>query len=264
MKEFLQKHWITIATLVVSLVLSIIVGVIETISVFEGIICGLITLLIITFVFDFDRYLEKIVKSQELQLNQLKHSAVYDFDSVDKCAIKVGELIQSGENHTVDFVSLDTKIRTQVKDARRPMYKLLDDFVSKKNIKLRYLTTISAKNFETIAQFIKKSQKKGNDSNFALCVSTIPFASFYIIDNMYLVIRTPYDTSTPKHYCIVENEVMIRVYQSWFDMLWKASEIIDNKEVIDKVYSQIKSDISEADASRMEDLKENIKIIFGE
>lgn len=243
MKNYFKKHFITIITLIVAIALSIIINCIETISFFENIILGLLVLLITTFVFDFNRMLDAIQAKQDTYENHLHPSTLRDFNSVDKLAQYISSLLDENKEHSVDFVSLDTQIRTQVKNTRRPMVELLDRFVTDKNITLRYITSINEKNYGTILNFINKSQLSGKQSFYALCNSTIPFASFYIIDKKYLIIRTPYNNkSIDKHYCIIEDCSMVNLFLNWFTMLWDSSKIIDTKQELMEIYDSIAED----------------------
>ena len=226
--KFFKKHFVAIITLVASIIGGIVVNCISSITLFENLLFGILVLLVTTFIFDFDRMFDKIQAKQEDFELHMNPASIRDYDSVDMCAKMVDALMGDGK-HKVDFVSLDTQIRTQVKDTRRPMVELLNKFVSDKNIQLRYLTAINSKNFKTILNFMYMSKCAQRESYYAMCDSNVPFASFYIIDKKYLVIRTPYDTSIEKHYCIIEDATMVLLFQGWFEMLWKNAEIIDTQ-----------------------------------
>lgn len=234
--KFFKKHFVAIITLVASIIGGIVVNCVSSITLFENLLFSILILLVTTFIFDFDKMFDKIQEKQEDFALHMNPSSIRDYQSVDVCA-KMVDALMGGGKHKVDFVSLDTQIRTQVKDTRRPMVELLNKFVSDKNIQLRYLTAINSKNFTTILNCMYMSKCAKRDSYYAMCDSNVPFASFYIIDKKYLVIRTPYDTSIEKHYCIIEDVTMVLLFQCWFEMLWKNAEIIDTQRELKSLLS---------------------------
>lgn len=253
MKKYLKQHIVVIITLVISIVASIFINFYNEVSWIDNLIIALLILLITTFIFDFNKILDKILDKINNFGQRLNPSSVKDFDSVDKCANEVFNLIKSGK-HTVDFVSLDSKIRTQMKTKRRPMVKLLNKFVSSDKIKLRYITTINSGNYKTILKFIIASKSGQKESFYAICDSTVPFASFYIIDKRYLIIRTPYNSTVEKHYCIIDDKAICALFVSWFEMLWQSSNIIDTPDELRNIFNTVKNDMDASEMLNIENL----------
>ena len=178
---YLKKHFLSIITLIAGIVASVVVNCLENISIFENIILWLVVLLITTFIFDFNIMLDSIKAKQDEYEKHLYPSTIQDFKSVDECADIVKSLVKDGQ-HNIDFVSLDTCIRTTEEENRHIMVQLLDNFISNPKIKLRYLSSINKKNFRNTLQYIIKNKDAQKESYYALCESKIPFASYYLID----------------------------------------------------------------------------------
>lgn len=261
MKAYFKKHLIVVITLVFSIIASIVINFIEDVSLIDNLMVSLLVLLITTFIFDFNKVLDSVFKKMKVFENKLKPSSVRDFDSVDKCAKEVDIMLKDGQ-HTVDFVSLDAKIRTQIKSKHRPMVELLNKFVSNEKIKLRYITTINPKNYKTILNFIISSKSGQKESYYAICKSTVPFASFYIIDKHYLVIRTPYNETVDKHYCIIEDESICALFISWFEMIWQNSKVIDSSETLINIYNDLKAEFDNNEKEKIIALTEKACSFF--
>lgn len=256
MKKYFKQHFIVIITLVISIIASVIINFINEVSLEDNLIIALLVLLITTFVFDFNIILDKIRDKIYDYNHRLNPSSVLHYDSVDLCANAVNKIIK-GDKHDVDFVSLDTKIRTQMKSKRRPMVRLLNKFVTSEKIKLRYLTAINSENYKTILDFIIASNSSQKESYYAICNSNVPFASFYIIDKKYLVIRTPYNANVKKHYCIIDDTSICGLFVSWFEMLWQNSEVIDTENDLRTIYNQLSNELSPEQKDMLEKLLEN-------
>lgn len=259
--NYFKRHFVVIFTVLCSIVASVVINFISEVTLAENMIITLLVLLITSFIFDITLNMDKVEKTVDEYGRHIYPSTVLDFDAVDKCAIEVTKLIRSGK-HRVDFVSLDEKIRTSAPQKTRPMFRLLDKLVSSENIKLRYITTIKAENYQTILNFIIKSRSSQKESFYAFCVNTVPFASFYLIDKKYLVIRTPYNSTVEKHYCIIEDKTICALFISWFEMLWQSSHVINKDSDIDEIFEKCKEGFTSADLIEIQELTDKAKKYF--
>lgn len=239
MKKYLKQHFIVVITLFAAVISTAVLNFISEVTIIENLIIALLILLITTFVFDFNKMLDKILLKEELLEKKLGPESVSDFDSVDKCASEISHKISTGK-HTIDFVSLDAKIRTPKESKRKVMAKLLEKFVTSEKIKLRYISTVNSENYRTILNFIILSKGEQKNSFYAICDCELPFASFYIIDKKYLVIRTPYNSSVEKHYCIINDKSICSLFSSWFEMIWQTSQVIEKKDQLQTIFKNEK------------------------
>lgn len=79
----------------------------------------------------------------------------------------------------------------------------------------------------------------------------MPFASFFIIDKKYLIIRTPCDSDKRnRHYDIIIDDDIVELFQSWYEVLWrcKKSFVIDTEEELKETLENIKSNIDSSDS----------------
>lgn len=84
-----------------------------------------------------------------------------------------------------------------------------------------------------------------------MCRAELPFASFFIIDKKYLIIRTPCDSDKRnRHYDIIIDDDIVELFQSWYEVLWrcKKSFVIDTEEELKETLENIKSNIDSSDS----------------
>ena len=73
----------------------------------------------------------------------------------------------------------------------------------------------------------------------------------------------PYDTKgrVEKHYCILQDVSMVKLYQGWFEMLWSSSTCIDTPDEIDTIYNMLTEDSAEVD-NELKQLADKTKQYF--
>ena len=244
----IKKHWISIVTLIIAVIVSIVINCVAEISIFENIILTLVILLIVTFIFDFSRALDQIHEKQESYEGRLNKSSVKDFKTINNCVDRINMILleKRQEGHSVDFVALDKFFRL----TDNPMSKLLKKINSDNEIAFRFLTAINSKSYYTVLQLMYESFSCGHSSSYALCKAEIPFASFFIVDKKYLVIRTPCDSDKRnRHYDIIIDDDIVALFQSWYEVLWRCKKtyIIDTEEDLIDTLENIKSNIGSSE-----------------
>ena len=244
----IKKHWISIVTLIIAVIVSIVINCISDVSIFENIILALVIMLIITFIFDFSRSLDKIQNKQESYEGRLNKSSVKDFKAINGCVDRINLILSEKrpEGHSVDFIALDKFFRL----TDNSMSKLLKKINSDNEIAFRFLTAINSKSYYTVLQLMYESLSCGHSSSYALCRAELPFASFFIIDKKYLIIRTPCDSDKRnRHYDIIIDDDIVALFQSWYEVLWrcKKSFVIDTEEELKDTLENIKSNIDSSD-----------------
>lgn len=230
MKQFLKNNWLTIISLFATTISDIILNVTTTVSLFENLILGLLILIIVTILIETNKKLINIYDNTEKHLHRLLFEEVYSFSSVKDMANHMNELLKNGE-HTIKFLSLDQKIRTENND-KEFMIKLVKKLEESKNITFQYIFNLTNKESNS---FQKKDyqQLRIKNTYFGYSSNKIPFASFFIIDNIYLSIRSPHKMGMEKKYCWIKNEDIVKLFSNWFSMLWDECNKIETEKDID-------------------------------
>lgn len=186
----------------------------------------------------FECYFEK--------LNWLiETSTIQCFDSVDLCAKELSSLVKSG-THIVDFVSIDTEIRTTNKKKSGLMHQTVQSLFQNENIRLTYITMLRQDTIERFIKNIDLGDLGDNDNMYAYFNSdnAIPFATFLIVDSKIVITRSPYRIGQNATYIIIRNETLSKHYKEWTSFIWESAKKVESADDIDAIYSLIKDSIS--------------------
>lgn len=253
---FLIKHFSTTLTLLVTIITAVIVNCMPSVSVgfLDNFLMVAIIGLNLTFLFDFTRNLDETEKEITDLKRILPSSRIKTFASVDKVAEQLTSMINDGD-HDVDIVLYDIKIRTSAPKKVNKMQKFIKFCSENKRIKLR-LAFVPAS--DSICQRIEnaiEAEVKQSNSFFAYQESKTTFASFMIIDNSFVSIRTPHKNGSKSLYCVVKEENLCLLYSSWFNILWEEANHLDAISLIDFI-NRYKDLIPE---NKFEDLKKSVE-----
>ncbi len=264
MKKYIKKHFITLITAIASIVASVYLNFTTQISIFENIILALIILLITSQIFEYNNYLDKIEDKITDLNNILPESRVITYNSVEKMAQNLGQLISIGD-HSIDFVSLDKKHRTPIAKSRKSMTNFVNKCLTSKNIKFRYIISLNSNNIETIIHNIIETKVNEHNSFFAIYQNvSISFASFFIIDKKYLSIRTPYHNGMLPRYCLIYDKQICDLFISWFKTLWDESTKIDSTNDLKEMLEPYKSELDNIKFNEIVKQVEDLKDLKGD
>lgn len=239
--KYIYKHFATLLTLLVTVITSIILNCIPDISVgfFENFVMASIIGLNLTFLFDFTKSIDLIDNKIEDLKTSFPSSRIQTFESVDQVAENLRFLLNTGK-HTIDIIIFDTKIRTSNPKKVNKMHDFLRYCSSSNKIKLRLAFVPAEDSICERIENIIESEKKNSNSYFAYQESKLTFASFMIIDDTYVSIRTPHKNGSKSLYCIVNEQNLYIIFSSWFNILWDESNHID-KDNLDDFISKYNS-----------------------
>lgn len=237
MKQFLQylyKHLATTLTLLVTIITAVVVNCMPSISVgfLDNFLMVAVISLNLTFLFDFTRNLDAIGDEIINLKTVLPPSRIETFVSVDQVAEQLTSIVNSGK-HEVDIIFFDTHIRTTDPRKVNKMQKFVKLCSKKKRIKLRLAFVPAPDSICQRIDNIFKSEKKKRNSFYAYQESLITFASFMVVDNSFVSIRTPHKNGSKSLYCVIKEENLCLLYSSWFDILWEEANHIDQATLVD-------------------------------
>ena len=257
--KYLYKHFTTVLTLLATIITSIALNCSSkiTVDLVDNFLIASIISLNLTFLFDFTRNIDSINNKINEFKKTIPSSRIESFESVDQVAEKLFEIINDG-NHKVDMVLYDTQIRTSDLKKVNKMQKFISYCSKNKKIKLR-LAFVPAK--DSICQKIDsiiESEKKHSNSYYAYQESSITFASFMIIDDIFVSVRTPHKNGSKSLYCVIEEDNLCLLYSSWFSLLWEEACHINGNNLIEfikKYKNIISNDRIDNYIEKAEDLK---------
>lgn len=239
--RFFKKHFLTILVIVSTAIAQIVLNFVTNVSIMENFVMSAVLGLNMTFLFDFARNIDDTSEKVEDLNRILPESRIEVYESVDAVAKQFKQIVHDG-HHTVDIVLFDTKVRTSDPTKVSKMQRFISDCTNNPRIKLR-MTFVPAE--DSICERIENALnaiKKQNNSYFAFQRSTVSFASFLIIDNEIMSIRTPFKNGSPTSYCIIRETELCKLFSSWFSVLWNESTYLTDdtiQELCTEYYSAI-------------------------
>lgn len=232
--QYIYKHFATILTLIVTVVTAVVLNCNPSISVgfLDNFLMVAVIGLNLTFLFDFTRNMDAI-ESEIIDLKKiLPTSRLETFSFVDQVAEQLISMVHSGE-HEVDIVLFDTQIRTSDPKKISKMQDFINLCSKKKQIKLRLAFVPASDSICQRIDNIIEAEKKKSNSFYAYQESTITFASFMVIDDSYVSIRTPHKNGSKSLYCVVKDKDLCLLYSSWFDILWEEANSVNQNNLVD-------------------------------
>lgn len=227
-REYISRHFATVLTIIITAITAVVFNILPSVSVspIDNLIFGAIIALNATFLFDFSKNQDRIIHDLSELKSSLPDNSVYTYFQVDKVAEELMNMVKSGK-HEVDLVFFDTQIRTQQQRQVNKMIEFVNYCTDKESIRIRLAFVPSADSIDERIQGIIKSLEKRNESYYAFQESKMTFASFMIVDESYVSIRTPFKNGSRKSYCIIKEPNLCQLYSSWFHILWEESTKID-------------------------------------
>ena len=127
------------------------------------------------------------------------------------------------------------------------MHNTLKSVFSNKNITLTYITLLRKETALKLLRNIDAGDlhKRDNIYGYIDDEKMIPFATYLVIDNKYVITRSPYETGQESHYIIVRNDVLAEYYKNWAQMIVANSQKIDTIEDINAIYNFAQSGLSD-------------------
>lgn len=250
--DYIKKHFVTLLTILGTIILDIVLNANQTITItpVENFVMIAFISLNTTFLFDFTKNIDDANKDIQDLKNIFPPTRIQTYRSVDEVALEILSLVKSG-THNVDMIMFDTKTRTSDPRKVSKMRNTVSYCIKKKDITLRMAFVPSADNIVFRVNGIIDALKDNNNSYFAYQESKITFASFMVIDNRYVSIRTPFKNGSQTAYCIVKEQNLCKLYSSWFDILWEEAVHLNRANISSFVNKQ-KTIISASDIKKIQ------------
>ncbi len=251
----------TVIAAVIYEVVSIFQG---TNSLYENFILTLLILITTTFILNDMHMSDKVEKCLGRVGGIIDSSSIQTFPSVDLCAKEIKNLVSSG-SHKVDFVSIDTVIRTGNKKKSNAMHDTVKHLFSEKSIHLLYLTYLRAETVDKFIRNINVGNLRDNNNTYGYidCEGMIPFATFLIIDDKIVITRSPYEDGTQSDYILIRNSTMVNYYKDWTRMIWRSAKHIESMPDIEEMYNIHKSDLTDQQKADIDTHLKEIKNKIG-
>ena len=254
------KIIVSFSTVIAAIIYGIFMVFQGTTDLYQYMILSLLILIASTFLIMDIQYSNKFEVFFEKFDQLIDTSSVQCFKSVDLCAKEIYHLVKNGE-HIVDFVTIDTKIRTANKKKSKLMHKTIQSLFKSNNIKLTYITMFRE---ETAGRFIENidiGNLHNNNNVYAYFDSdnAIPFATFLVIDNKIVITRTPYTEGQDAAYIIIRNKLLAKHYKDWMLIIWESAKKVETADDINAIYFKIKDNLTEGQKSNLEKHIDNIK-----
>lgn len=254
------KRIISFSTIIVAIIYGIIMYFKGTTDLYQYMVLSLLILIATTSLIMDIQYKEKFEVFFKRMDSLMDSSSIESLESVDLCAQELMHMVRKG-NHIVDFVSIDTEVRTKNQKENHLMHMAVQSLFQNKNIKLTYITMLRN---DTVARFISNISlgnlhSNGNMYAYFDSGNAIPFATFLVVDNKYVITRSPYEVGQDASYIIIRNEVLAKHYKNWVSFIWKSAKKIESADDIDTIYERIKDSIPVDQKKTIEQYVEIIK-----
>lgn len=225
------------------------------ISVYEMIIMALLCLIALSSVLeelDDDRKWNRIKKDISNEVSSISQCRIRVFSSSYDWVSAMKELTKEG-THSQDTASLDSTTRSKAQKDHNAIWSYINDCCSDESTTLRHIVRIRKNNFENLIDRILSGS--ANKKTFFAYYNLDPefsFPTFGIVDNKYVVTRSPYQEGEIPQYLIIENEQITSYYCRYYNALWVKATKIDSVSILDQFYKCYKPLYDEQTQKRIE------------
>lgn len=218
---YIRKHLSSFIVLVITIIVDVYLNVNSKIelSLAENVFLAGLIGLNISFLCDFIKNMDSIDDKIDRLSKTFPDTLIETYPTVDLVADELKLMVSTG-THQVDIVLYDTEVRTRDPNKVSKMKEFMEYCSEKPRIKLRLAFVPSKDSICHRIDNIIASENKHSESYYAYQESSITFASFMIIDNEYVSIRTPHKNGSTSMYCVVREKDLCTLYSSWFSILW--------------------------------------------
>lgn len=265
-----RTNWLEVLvsslTIIIALCYEVYAYFFAPLSVYENVILSLLILIATSFMVtqlsSFSR-LNKFINQYEEDKNLVQENGVIKaYESTEDSIAALQALLSSG-NHSFDIVSLDQKVRTRTTSVKKhPTVNLINETVKNGKIKVRYLFLPRKDN---LVRVIRRMATGNHDKNsFFSYISTNnmpPFASFFLIDDSVLLVRSPYDEGEHSEYVIIENSEIVNVFVKWFSSLWKSAQSINCVGDLEKLYVDFSEMLTPDSQAELREAMSKVKFV---
>lgn len=256
------KFIITYITALVAIGYFIYITISNEYELYEFMILSLLILIATTFAID---QLEDDRKWKEMEIKLIRdvrsfsNCQILEFNNTVDWVKKIKELTATGE-HTFDSAALDKATRSKSKPQYSSIYGYLEMCSKTDRIMFRHILRVRKNNLINLLNRMNAGCSKKN-SYFAYyeLPTSFSFPTFGVIDNKYVVTRSPYERGETPRYFIIDNEQIAFFFVNYFSDLWRNSTQIKTVSIVQSLYDKHKSSYSEAERTEIESKIDNLK-----
>lgn len=221
----------------------------------ESMILSLLILIATTFVLDQledDRKWKEMAERIGKEINSVAEFQIMEFDNTVDWVKKIKDLTSVGK-HSFDSAALDKATRSKSKPQYSSIFGYLEECSRNENIQFRHILRVRKNNLINLLNRMSAGNSKKN-SFFAYyeLPSEFSFPTFGVIDNKYVVTRSPYEQGETPRYFIIDNEQITHYFVNYFSDLWRNSIQIDKVSLIQSLYDKYKTEYTRAEQVEIE------------
>lgn len=205
-------------------------------STYDYMILSLLILIATSFMLemlDDENKWKNYEKRMKNEISSVSDCRIITFDNTSDWVEKIRELMKDG-SHTLDSAALDKTTRSKAKKQYSSIFDLLNDCSRDSNIRFRHILRVRHNNFNNLLSRISAGSASKN-SYFAYyeLPQQFSFPTFGIIDNRYVITRSPYVEGETPQYLIIDNDTICSFFVKYFDDLWRESTRITSAKMLE-------------------------------
>lgn len=223
---------------------------------YQTLALSLLTMIATSFLldsFDDERKWKEIERKMVSHIASVSDCRIQIFDTTDAWVEAMRELTKDG-NHIFVSASLDKTTRSKAKKSYSSIWQFLEDCSKESRINFRQVLRIRKNNFENLLN--RMLAGGANKNSYFGCYSlpdNFSFPTFGIIDDRYVVTRSPYEQGETPCYMIIDNQYILNYFRKYYDDLWMNSEKVDSSDKIDAIYQQFCDSYNDAEKKTISD-----------
>lgn len=250
------KYIVSYLTVIIAIGYFIYITFNNTEDIYSYMILSLLILIATSFVLDMmdeERKWKNIEKQMLSRIASVSDCRIQIFNNTKEWVDAINALTESG-NHSFDSAALDKATRSKAKPQYTSIWGYLEKCSREDRILFRHILRVRKNNFENL---LNRMLAGGANRNSYFAYYKLPpnfsFPTFGIIDNQYVVTRSPYQQGETPCYMIIDNEYISNYFIKYFEDLWNQSHKVDKVSVISTLYRNFKSEYDETQQQKLKD-----------
>ena len=256
------KYIVTYITVILAIIYFAYVTFFNRCDIYEYMILSLLILIATTFVLDQledDRKWKEMEKRIGTELESVCDCKILVFNNTVEWVKKIKDLTAEGK-HSFDSAALDKATRSKSKPQYSSIFDYLEDCSKDERIQFRHILRVRKNNLiNLINRMSAGSSKKNSFFAFYELPTRFSFPTFGVIDNKYIVTRSPYEQGEMPHYLIIDNEQISAYFVNYFSDLWRNSIKINKVTLLQKLYEKYKAEYTSTEKLEIENKIRRLK-----
>ena len=249
------KYIVSFITVLIAIGYFVYISIDGNCELYEYMILSLLILISTTFVIeiiDEERKWKEVEKNLQKDILSISECQIMTFDNTKDWVDEMYRLTKKG-NHTFDSAALDSATRSKKKTQYSSIWGFLNVCSKEKRISFRHILRIRKNNFNNLLdRIIAGSAEKNSYFAYYKLPKSFSFPTFGIIDERYIVTRSPYQEGEPPCYLIIENTQISRFFIRYFEELWRSSIRVDTISVLRELYKEFENEYTKKEKKRFD------------